>query len=100
MRLIDQPGRNRVVFPKLMANPPLRTDLQLLHAARNGDQKSFHQLIDRHADKLFAVAMSLTRTRADAEDVLQEALVGAFRGMHRFAEKASVKTWLMQIVTR
>jgi RNA polymerase sigma-70 factor (ECF subfamily) len=83
-----------------MGNPESKTDLQLLHAARNGDQKSFHELIDRHAGKLFGIAMSLTRNRADAEDVLQEALVGAFRGMHRFAEKASVKTWLMQIVTR
>jgi len=49
---------------------------------------------------LFRVAQSLTRNRQDAEDLMQETFVGAFRGLKNFAGRSSVKTWLVQILTR
>jgi RNA polymerase sigma-70 factor (ECF subfamily) len=76
------------------------TDLELVRSAGSGDDGAFHALIDRHADTLFRVACSLTRNRQDAEDLLQEAFVGAYRGLRSFAGRSSVKTWLVQILTR
>jgi RNA polymerase sigma-70 factor (ECF subfamily) len=76
------------------------TALELLRAAGGGDDGAFHALIDRHAAALFRVAMSMSRNRADAEDLMQETMVGAYRGLKTFAARSSVKTWLLQIMTR
>ena len=76
------------------------TDLELLRSAAGGDDDAFHALVDRHAGMLFRVAQSLTRGHADAEDLLQETFVGAYRGLKTFAGRSSVKTWLVQICTR
>jgi len=72
----------------------------LAQRAAGGDEKAFHTLIDRHAPAMFRAALSLTRNRSDAEDVMQEAMIGAYRGIRNFAGRSSVKTWLMQILTR
>jgi RNA polymerase sigma-70 factor, ECF subfamily len=76
------------------------SDLELVRSAGGGDDEAFHTLIDRHAGMLFRVAQSLTRNRQDAEDLMQETLVGAYRGVNNFAGRSSVKTWLVQILTR
>src|SRR5207248_7302518 len=68
------------------------TDQELLRAAVGGDDGAFHTLVDRHASHLFRIAMSLSQNRADAEDLLQETFIGAYRGMKKFAGRASVKT--------
>ena len=76
------------------------SDLELVRSAGGGDDDAFHTLIDRHAPMLFRVAQSLTRNRQDAEDLVQETFVGAYRGLKHFAGRSSVKTWLVQILTR
>jgi len=76
------------------------TDLELLRAAAGGDRRAFHELVGRHSDGLFRLAVTLSRSRADAEDVLQETLIGAYRGLAKFDGRASVKTWLTQILLR
>jgi RNA polymerase sigma-70 factor, ECF subfamily len=75
-----------------------QVDLDLLHRVARGDGDSFHKLVARHADRLYRVAMSLVGNVADAEDVLQEALAGAFRGAGKFEGRSSVKSWLTRIV--
>ncbi len=76
------------------------SDIQLLRNARSGDAGAFHQLVDRHAPVLFRLAVSLVGQAADAEDVVQETLLGAFEGLAGFREQASVKTWLTRILVR
>ena len=76
------------------------SDLDLIGRAREGDSQAFHALVDRHASDLFRLALSLSATRADAEDIVQETLLGAFRGMRQFDARASVKTWLKRILVR
>ena len=76
------------------------TDIELLRRVRHGDEQAFHELVDRHADHLFGVAYSLVGNAADAEDVVQETLAAAFRGVSGFREQASVKTWLLRILVR
>lgn len=73
-------------------------DKALLRKSAAGDSSAFHELVDRHADRLFALAMSLLRNNADAEDVVQETLTGAYRGLKQFEARASVKTWLTRIL--
>jgi RNA polymerase sigma-70 factor (ECF subfamily) len=76
------------------------TDLELMREARGGDLAAFHELVDRHAAYLYAVAVGLTGHAADAEDLVQETLTGAFRGLRSFEGRSSVKTWLTRILVR
>jgi RNA polymerase sigma-70 factor (ECF subfamily) len=76
------------------------SDLELVRCACDGDEPAFHALVDRHSRDLFRVALSMSHNRADAEDLLQETFVGAYRGLRNFQGRSSVKTWLLQILTR
>ena len=75
-------------------------DLQLIQMARDGDEKAFHELVDRHASQLFRLAYSLVGSGADAEDIVQETFVAAFRHLRVFRADASVKTWLTRILVK
>ncbi len=79
---------------------PAARDERLLAAARAGDDDAFHELVDAHAVRLYRLAFSLVGNAADAEDVVQETLVGAFRSMGRFESRSTVKTWLTRILLR
>lgn len=76
------------------------TDIELVRRARHGDLEAFHGLVDRYASYLYGLAVSLCGHQADAEDVVQETLAGAYRGLGGFAERSSVKTWLTRILVR
>lgn len=76
------------------------SDLDLVRSAVAGDDRAFHALVDRHAAALFRSAQALSRSRADAEDLLQETLIAAHRGLKNFAGRSSVRTWLVTILTR
>jgi RNA polymerase sigma-70 factor (ECF subfamily) len=76
------------------------SDLELVSRAQTGDASAFHELLDRHAGYLFGVAASMVGNAADAEDVVQETLLGAFRGLRGFEGRSSVKTWLTSILIR
>jgi RNA polymerase sigma-70 factor (ECF subfamily) len=76
------------------------SDLELVRSAVGGDDRAFHALVDRHGPALFRSAVALSRNYADAEDLLQETFVAAHRGLKNFAGRASVRTWLLKILTR
>ena len=73
-------------------------DAELLRRTALGNGSAFHQLVDKHADRLYRVAYLLVGNAADAEDVLQEALAGAFRSAKKFEGRSSVQSWLTRIV--
>lgn len=75
-------------------------DLALVRAAAKGDQRAFQTVMDRHARRLFRIALSLSRSREDAEDICQETFVGAYRGLATFDARSTVKTWLTKILFR
>src|SRR5687767_677371 len=72
------------------------SDLDLVDAAKAGDAASFGELVRRHGPRLLALARPLVGPDA-AEDVIQEAMVDAYRGLAGFAGHASVSTWLYRI---
>ena len=76
------------------------TDHELVRRARRGDEVAFEALVDRHAGRLYGLALHLVGNAADAEDVVQDALVGALRGLRGFRGRASVKTWLTAILVK
>jgi RNA polymerase sigma-70 factor (ECF subfamily) len=76
------------------------SDLALARRAADGDSAAFRTLVDRHSAGLFRMSCSMTATRSDAEDLLQETFVGAYGGLKKFNGASSVKTWLTSILMR
>ena len=71
-------------------------DLLARHVA--GDRAAFNELVARHRDRLWRVALRTLGDADDAADALQDALVSAFRGAAGFRGDAAVTTWLHRIV--
>lgn len=76
---------------------PLVTDL--LAQARKGDERSFAMLVDPHRRELHVHCYRMLGSVQDAEDVLQESLLAAWRGLSGFEERSSIRTWLYRIAT-
>ncbi len=74
------------------------TDGELVRRARSGDEGAFCLLVDRHARRLYGLARSLLGNASDAEDVVQETLLGTLKGLGRFRGEASVGTWMTRIL--
>jgi RNA polymerase sigma-70 factor (ECF subfamily) len=72
-------------------------DRRLLKRSAHGDARAFHELVDRHAPRLFRLAHSMLGNFSDAQDVLQETWIGAFKGARGFEGRSTVKTWLTRI---
>ena len=77
---------------------PVRTDAELLGAHVAGDPYAFNELVSRHKDRLWAVAMRTTGDPEEAADALQDALISAFRRADQFRGDSAVTTWLHRIV--
>ena len=75
-----------------------RTDAELLAAHVAGDPRAFSALYARHRPRLNRLATAHTRSREDAAEVLQEAMLAAHRGAPRFRQQAAVGSWLYRIV--
>jgi RNA polymerase sigma-70 factor (TIGR02960 family) len=71
----------------------------LLARARDGDQDAFRELTDAYRRELQLHIYRIVGSTQDAEDLLQETLLAAWRGLDRFEERASVRTWLYRIAT-
>jgi RNA polymerase sigma-70 factor (ECF subfamily) len=75
-----------------------RDDVELLSAHVAGDPAAFGELVRRHRDRMWAVALRTLGDREEAADALQDAFVSAFRAAGRFRGDAAVTTWLHRIV--
>src|SRR6267143_3520406 len=76
---------------------PGEGDMNLVAAAKNGNKKAFEILVGRHERRIFFVARRITRTREDAEDVVQQSFQKAFTHLRKFEERSAFSTWLTRI---
>src|SRR5215831_15821860 len=72
---------------------------QALVRARAGDEDAFRELTDPYRRELQVHVYRIVGSTQDAEDLLQETLLAAWRGLDRFEGRASVRAWLYQIAT-
>lgn len=79
-------------------NEPDR-DRDLMARAANGDRGAFTELMDRHEDMVFAVAMRMMRDRELAFDATQETFLTLFRKADRYSGESAVSTWLYRVAT-
>jgi len=74
-------------------------DADLVARLQAGDQAAYAQLVEEHAGKIYRLALRLMGNEADAEDVLQETFLSAFKSMDRFEARSSLSTWLYRIAS-
>src|SRR3569832_2774964 len=73
------------------------TDLAAVSRARSGDADAFRGLVEQHSRSIFRVAYRMTANEHDADDVVQETFLRAYRQIDRFEERANFSTWLHRI---
>ena len=74
-------------------------DQVTLQRARAGDEQAFRELTAPYRRELQVHCYRMLGSLTDAEDMLQETLLAAWRGLAGFTERASVRTWLYRIAT-
>ncbi|MCP4003574.1 MAG: sigma-70 family RNA polymerase sigma factor [bacterium] len=74
------------------------TDLQLVKQAQAGSHPAFETLVRRYSERAYRAAYRVVRDSDVAEDILQEGLIKAYRGLRKFENRSSFYTWLYRIV--
>lgn len=70
--------------------------LEALHA---GNPEEFSRLVDAYSSKIYRLAIKMLNQQQDAEDVLQETFLKAYRGLKSFDGRSKLSTWLFRIAT-
>jgi RNA polymerase sigma-70 factor (ECF subfamily) len=87
--------RAEAAFERAVADVP---EARLLERAATGDVVAFDALIRTRLDRLFRMAVAITRSEADARDAVQEASVHAWRELPRLRDRSKFDAWLSQIL--
>ncbi|HXG31029.1 MAG TPA: sigma-70 family RNA polymerase sigma factor [Thermodesulfobacteriota bacterium] len=64
---------------------------------RNQDENAFNEIVDRYGDKIYRLALRITHSHNDAEDVLQEVFVTLLEKIDTFREESRFSTWLYRV---
>jgi RNA polymerase sigma-70 factor (ECF subfamily) len=73
------------------------TDAEAAEKARLGNQQAFRVLVERHSRAVFRLAYRMTGNEHDAEDMVQESFLRAYKQLHNFDGRAAFGTWLHRI---
>jgi len=65
------------------------SDEELVHRVKSGDRLAFDQIVKKHKEKAFRIALRMVRNEEDAKDLSQEAFVRVFEGLGRFGGNSS-----------
>ena len=73
------------------------TDVATVSRAKGGDAEAFRRLVEAHSRAVFKVAYRMTGNEHDADDVVQEVFLRAYRQIDTFEERANFSTWVHRI---
>jgi RNA polymerase sigma-70 factor (ECF subfamily) len=74
-------------------------DADLADRLKAGDQAAYAQLVEENAARIYRLALRMMGNEADAEDVLQETFLSAFKSIESFEARSSLSTWLYRIAS-
>jgi RNA polymerase sigma-70 factor (ECF subfamily) len=72
-------------------------EAELVAALRAGDQQAFAEMVERHSGTVYNLALRMMGNPLEAEEVLQETFISAFRALPRFEGRSQLSTWLFRI---
>jgi RNA polymerase sigma-70 factor, ECF subfamily len=70
---------------------------ELIERVQRGQNELFYEVVRPYERRVYAAALAIVRNESDAEDVAQEAMLKALRGIRQFRAEARFSTWLIQI---
>lgn len=79
------------------STPDETPDVELLRRAQAGDDAAFGELVTRHQDNVYALALRMLRSEADAAEVTQESFLNAYQNLSGFRGDAAFSSWLYRI---
>lgn len=99
-------GASDSSVPRVPPSPPHDTPAPspheevtaLVHRVQSGDRKAFGILVERYRARIFALALHLTGSESEADDITQEGFLRAYRAIDSFAGRSEFFTWLYRIV--
>src|SRR5215813_5466010 len=74
------------------------SEASLIARVRAGDADAFYDLVRPHERGIYLAALSILHNEADAEEVVQEAILKAYKAIGCFREESKFSTWIVQIV--
>jgi RNA polymerase sigma-70 factor, ECF subfamily len=92
-------GARRAAARVLPEPGPQTSDDELIEAALGGEGEAFEELLQRHLDAMYSVAVRITLRPSDADDVVQEASVRIWRALDQFERRSKFSTWVFRITT-
>jgi RNA polymerase sigma-70 factor (ECF subfamily) len=87
-----------MIAQRVYGSPVLVEDPELLERLRQGDEVAFAAVVRSWSPAMLRVALAHVRSRATAEEVVQEAWLGVLRGLDRFEGRAQLRTWVFRIL--
>jgi RNA polymerase sigma-70 factor (ECF subfamily) len=85
--------------PPDAAPPGRQVEAALVERCRRGEASAFEEVYRTHASKLYGLILRMVGNPADAEDLLQEVFMGAFRKLDGFRGDSALGTWLYRLTT-
>lgn len=76
-----------------------KRDLQLVEAAKNGDQMAYAELMDRYRESIYFMMLKMVRNTDDADDLTIEAFGKAFNRLDQYSPSFAFSTWLFKIAS-
>lgn len=92
----ERPGR---IPQKIQDRLKNLTDQQVIQEVLAGDQDRFRELMDRHAEGVFALTIKMVNSPFDAEDLTQQTFTEVFEALRRYDPARPFRTWLLRIAT-
>ncbi|MBN1769075.1 MAG: RNA polymerase sigma factor [Prolixibacteraceae bacterium] len=69
----------------------------LIKRLKQNDERAFRELVDEYQQMVFSVCLGIVHSSDDADDVVQEVFIDAFRSVHKFRADSKISTWLYRI---
>ncbi len=80
-----------------MTDTTVQDDRTLLARAQGGDMSAFEALVGRHEDKVYGLALRMTRSEADAAEIAQDTFLSAYQHLAEFRGEAAFGSWVHRI---
>lgn len=80
-----------------MTDTTVQDDRTLLARAQGGDMSAFEELVGRHEEKVYGLALRMTRSEADAAEITQDTFLSAYQHLAEFRGEAAFGSWVHRI---
>lgn len=95
---IETNTTNRLQSKIIVINQVLFTHKDLVEKSKLGDRKTQYKLYSLYVNAMFNVSIRIVKSKEDAEDILQESFVDAFKNLESFRYESTFGSWLKRIV--